>query len=1178
MQQGPALDEQNFQRHPLCGVPEGYDSVFLAGMARQSPYPVLHIAADDTRLEQVYEGLLFFAPDITVLRFPAWDCLPFDRVSPTGDVMGERLKTLSRLLRLFPSPQPSPGGRGGVIILTTIAAATQRVPPRAALEKSAFDMRAGARLDMTALQSFLAANGYHRTETVREAGEFAQRGGLFDIFPSGAEEPLRLDLFGEEIESIRAFDPLSQRTTEEREGLSLYPVSEVLLNEESIHRFRARYREAFGAVRDDDPLYESVSAGRKYAGMEHWISFFYDALETLADYLPNAMITLDHQVEESRQTRLQQIEDLYDARMSLMNAAQKGTAVYRPAPMEDLYLSGHAWSSVLGQHEVFDLSPFPPAPGQRDAGGRKARDFSSVRAQPDADLYAEIRDHIRSLNKPVLIAAYSEGSKERLSKILTEYGVKIKRDEALPLPNPLPEGEGTNGSLSRVSGEGRGEGETSIAVLGLDHGFETEDFCVLTEQDLLGDRLTRIAKKKKKSENFIFEVSQLHEGDYVVHEEHGIGQFLCLETVVVDDIPHDCLKLLYAGNDKLFVPVENLDVLSRYGSAEAGAVLDKLGGVAWQSRRAKVKKDLLELAEALLAIAAQRVLRKTEPVNKDEASYDKFSAGFPYPETEDQQKAIDAVLRDLSLEQPMDRLVCGDVGFGKTEVALRAAAVVAMAGFQVALIAPTTLLARQHYQTFQKRFNGMPVRIGLLSRFVTGKEAERVKDGVARGDVDILIGTHALLSESIKFRNLGLLVVDEEQKFGVKQKERLKELKDDVHVLTLTATPIPRTLQMALTGVRELSLITTAPIDRLAIRTFVLPFDPVVIRDALMREHHRGGQSFYVCPRIADLEGVEETLREIVPDLKIIVAHGRMGAEEMEAKMTAFYEGAYDVLLSTSIVESGLDIPNANTMVIHRADMFGLAQMYQMRGRIGRGKQRAYAYLTYDADKKLTKGAADRLHVIEQLDTLGAGFQLASHDLDLRGAGNLLGEEQSGHIKEIGVELYQQMLEEAVAVARTGRATEDEQPEAHFAPAINMGMPVMIPEGYIKDLNLRLSIYRRIAALADRAEIEGFAAELIDRFGPLPKDVENLLDLVEIKQLCRQAGVDRIDAGPKGAVVSFHPLAKLNLPALVAYISKQSGTVKLRSEDQKLVFMRPWEDLPDRVKGVHKVLKELAAL
>ncbi len=1133
-----ATRDASNNRHTLFGMPEGYDSVFLGKLAEKAAHPVIHVAADDLRFEQMHETLRFFAPGVEVLRFPAWDCLPYDRISPTSEVVGERLKTLSRLMHRQDGKP--------IIVLTTVSAIIQRVPSRDLLKNSAFSAKKGGRLDVHALQIFLSANGYHRTETVREAGEFALRGGLIDIFPAGSSEPLRIDLFGDEIEHIRAFDALSQRTTEDKDALDLYAVSEVLLTPEAIENFRTKYRELFGAVRKEDALYESVSEGRKYAGLEHWLPLYYDRLETLFDYVPQATVTLDNQAEQAREMRLSQIEDLYQARASMLKAEQRDTpAQYRPVPVALLYLPQAEWEKKLSDYETIDFSPFAPAPEQEDAGGRKGRDFGDIRAQSGADLYAVIASHIKSLNKKVLIAAYGNGSRDRLKHLLEEQGLYTSP-------------------------------KYDLAILGLEHGFETADLAVLTEQDLLGDRLSRTAKKKKKSDAFLFEISQLHEGDYVVHEDHGVGQFEKLETVVVDNIPHDCLKLIYAGGDKLFVPVENLDVLSRYGSEEAGAALDKLGGAAWQARKARVKKDLLALANELLKIAAARILRHSDPITLAPEIYEKFSAGFPYPETEDQQRAIEDALQDLEKDVAMDRLVCGDVGFGKTEVALRAASVAALSGHQVALIAPTTLLARQHYQTFVKRFHGFPVKTALLSRFISAKEADQTREDLAKGEVNIIIGTHALLSEKIKFNNLGLLIVDEEQKFGVKQKERLKQLKENVHVLTLTATPIPRTLQMALTGVRELSLIATAPIDRLAVKTFVLPFDPVVIRDALMREHYRGGQSFYVCPRISDIAELESELRKLVPELKLVVAHGQMGAEEIEEKMTAFYDGAFDVLLSTTIVESGLDIPNANTMIIHRAEMFGLAQLYQLRGRIGRAKQRAYAYLTYAQNKTLTKSAIQRLHAIEQLDSLGAGFQLASHDLDIRGAGNLLGEEQSGHIREIGVELYQEMLEEAVATAKQGGKII---PEAdHWSPQINLGMPVLIPENYIPDLNLRLSIYRRIAELADKQEIESFAAELIDRFGPLPGDVENLLKLVEIKQLCRSAGVARVDAGPKGALLAFHQSTKVNINKLVQYISKQPGTVKLRPEDQKLVVIKAWDELPQRLRGTHKILKELTEL
>ena len=1144
------------QHEILCGMPQGFDALYLARRARQSKKTIVYIASDDARYESFVESFRFFAHDLALKKFPAWDCLPYDRISPTTDVMGERLKTLSSLLQASSEPQ---------VIVTTISAILQRTAPRDALKHAAFSAVKGKTLDMKALQGFLLANGYHRTETVREAGEYALRGGLVDIYPSGADAPLRIDCFGDEIEEMRAFDPLTQITTEPRTELHLYPVSEVLLNETAINHFRAQYREAFGAVRQDDALYESISSGTRFAGMEHWLPFFYERLDTLFDYLPPEIeIYKDDHVDAALQAREQQVKDLYQARLTIMQAddAARRACGYRPAPLPLVFMSAEEWAAATDTLSHFMMSPFQPTPGQTGAGGSKSRDFGDIRAQNATGLYDEIKSYIEAQvrqNNKVLLAAYSEGAAERLRSILTEHGLKHIKP------------------VTHFDDSKRGSHDIEIAVVGIERGFACPGLVVLTEQDMLGDRLARIGKKKKKSDAFLYEISQLHEGDFVVHEEHGVGQFERLETVVVDGVPHDCLKLIYAGGDKLFVPVENLDVLSRYGSAEAGAVLDKLGGGAWQARKARVKRDLLALAQELLKIAAERILRETAPVRPPEVAYQKFESGFPYVETEEQQKAIDDVLEDLAKDRPMDRLVCGDVGFGKTEVALRAAAAVALSGGQVAVIAPTTLLARQHYQGFTKRFAGFGLNIGLLSRFVSPREADKIKSGLGRGDVQMVIGTHALLSEKIKFDNLMLLVVDEEQKFGVKQKERLKAIQDNVHVLTLTATPIPRTLQMALTGVRELSLITTAPIDRLAVKTFVLPYDGVVIRDALMREHFRGGQSFYVCPRIADLEDVEKDLRALVPELKIVVAHGQMTAEEMEEKMTAFYEGAFDILLSTNIVESGLDIPNANTMIIHRSEMFGLAQLYQLRGRIGRSKQRAYAYLTYDTGKKLTKMAEQRLHAIEQLDTLGAGFQLASHDLDIRGAGNLLGEEQSGHIREIGVELYQQMLEEAVAEAKSGGSRMAQSAE-FWSPQINLGTPVMIPDTYVADLNLRLSIYRRIAALQESAEIEGMAAELIDRFGALPQDVQNLLQIVAIKQLCRQAGIARVDAGPKGAVVTLHPSSRIDIPKLVQFMSKQGAHAKIRPEDQKLVFTRPWDDLPVRVKGVQKLILDLCAL
>lgn len=706
----------------------------------------------------------------------------------------------------------------------------------------------------------------------------------------------------------------------------------------------------------------------------------------------------------------------------------------------------------------------------------------------------------RSSGAKVLITAWTEGSLERLLQVLNEHGLERVK--------PV-------GALKEI--DGLAKGEAAAGVLSLESGFEVGNLVVIGEQDILGDRMVRRSKRRKRAADFISEVAGLDEGSVVVHAQHGIGRFVGLRTIEAAGAPHACLELQYADEAKLFLPVENIDLLSRYGGEGTEAQLDKLGGGAWQMRKAKLKKRLLDMADALIRIAAERLTRHAPVLTTPEGLYDEFAARFPYDETEDQDNAIEAVRSDLGAGRPMDRLVCGDVGFGKTEVALRAAFVAAMNGIQVAVVVPTTLLARQHFKTFAERFRGLPVRIQQASRLVGSKELALTKKEVAEGKTDIVVGTHALLGAGIKFANLGLLIIDEEQHFGVKHKERLKELKSDVHVLTLSATPIPRTLQLAMTGVRELSLITTPPVDRMAVRTFISPFDLLVIRETLMREHYRGGQSFYVCPRLADLEDVHAFLRSDVPELKVAVAHGQMPAGELEDIMNAFYEGRYDVLLSTTIVESGLDVPTANTLIVHRADMFGLAQLYQLRGRVGRSKVRAFALFTLPVNKVLTATAERRLKVLQSLDTLGAGFQLASHDLDIRGAGNLLGEEQSGHIKEVGFELYQQMLEEAVAEVKG----VDEIQDTGWSPQISVGTSVMIPDGYVPDLHLRMALYRRLGEITELKEIDAFGAEMIDRFGPMPIEVQHLLKIVYVKSLCRVANVEKLDAGPKGVVIQF---------------------------------------------------------
>jgi transcription-repair coupling factor (superfamily II helicase) len=1021
-------------------------------------------------------------------------------------------------------------------------------------------LNVGGRINLDRLVSFFQSNGYGRTDTVREPGEYAVRGGIVDVFPAGEASPLRLDFFGDTLDGVRRFDALTQRSTDKLDGIAIKPVSEVLLDHDAIQRFRTRYREQFGTVADDDALYEAVSAGRRAAGMEHWLPLYYETLETLFDYVPEAAVTLDYQAEDVRDTRLGMVADFYSARRTI---TVKNAPVYRPVKPELLFLDQKDWDAALAKRAVGQLSPFAAPAGTAgavDAGARPGRNFAEARANPKVNVFEAVQEAIRAEQRDgvrVAVAAFSEGAADRMTSVLRERGVEdVRRADGWAVLKKLA------------------RGSVGVVVLALDQGYRFEDLLLVSEQDILGDRLARVPKRRQSFDKFIAEVSNLNPGDLVVHAEHGIGRYDGLVTLEVGGAPHDCLRCLYAGDDKLFVPVENIEVLSRFGSEEATVQLDRLGGVAWQSRKARVKQRIRDIAQELIRVAAERQLRQGDPLQTPEGLYEEFAARFPYPETEDQLRAIAETLEDMASGKPMDRLICGDVGFGKTEVALRAAFVAAMTGSQVAVVVPTTLLARQHYRTFTTRFQGLPVRIGQLSRLVSGKEAAQVKQDLAEGRIDILVGTHAVLGKGVAFKHLGLLIVDEEQHFGVKQKEKLKQLKTNVHVLTLTATPIPRTLQLALSGVREMSIIATPPVDRLAVRTFVMPYDGVVVREAILRERNRGGQSFYVVPRISDLDDVKEGLTQLVPEIKVATANGRMGAAELEAVMSAFDDGAFDVLLSTNIVESGLDIPRANTMIIHRADMFGLSQLYQLRGRIGRGKIRAYAYLTLPEKKKLTDTAQRRLEVMQTLDQLGAGFTLASHDLDIRGAGNLLGDEQSGHIREVGIELYQHMLEEAVAAARSGVADLEEAKD-EWTPQIAIGTPVLIPEDYVPDLGVRLGLYRRISTLVDRRELDAFAAELIDRFGKLPPEVDNLLDIIAIKRLCRDAGVEKVDAGPKGAVITFRQNQFANPAGLVDFIQRQVGTAKLRP-DQKLVFIRSWDEPRERLTGINNLLQQLA--
>ena len=1146
----------------LASVPDGFDAFvaadfarMMAGAAHGRAAVFVHVARDGQRARAFQEAFAFAAPDLELLDFPSWDCQPYDRVSPNAAISAKRMLVLSRLAR-SQSSEERPR-----VLSTTVNALLQRVPPLKWTAAESFSAAPGNAVNMDELVRWLENNGFLRASSVRETGEYAVRGGILDLYAPGMPAPVRLDFFGDTLESIRAFDSESQRTTGQLRALDLVPMSEVQLTSESMKRFRQAYVVQFGAQTRGDTLYEAISEGRRHVGMEHWLPLFFGGADTLFDYIGGAPLFLDSLAEDAAGERLSQIRDYYEARKE-QHDADPARSPYKPLPSDALYLSPDGWRKALDENVTIRISPFaaPDSRGVFDCGGHIGRNFAPERADENINVFDSVVAHVRTAQadkRRVIIAGWSDGSRDRIGSVLGEHGLK-----------------GTEPVSSLAQALGVTPGKVALAVAGMEQGFEAGDLVVISEQDILGDRLVRQRRKTKKAADFLNEVASLSAGDLVVHVDHGIGRCVGLQAIDVSGAPHDCLEIHYAGGDKLFLPVENLELLSRYGSEDTEAQLDKLGGVGWQTRKSRMKKRIRDMAQELIKVAAARFTREAAKLEPPEALYEEFCARFPYDETEDQANAIESVLEDMAAGRPMDRLICGDVGFGKTEVALRAAFAAAINGKQVAVVVPTTLLARQHYKNFVARFSGLPIRIAQMSRMVTAADLREAKKGLADGTIDIIVGTHAVLGKGITFKDLGLVVVDEEQHFGVAHKERLKTRQAEVHVLTLSATPIPRTLQLALTGVRELSIIATPPVDRLAVRTFITPFDELLVREALLRERYRGGQSFFVCPRIEDIEDATSFLRKSVPEAKFVVAHGQMSAGELEDKMAAFYDGKYDVLVSTAIVESGLDIPTANTMIIWRADMFGLAALYQLRGRVGRSKTRAYALFTTPPNKQMTPQAEKRLKVLQSLDTLGAGFQLASHDLDIRGAGNLLGEEQSGQIKEVGYELYQQMLQDAVTALKAG---VEEQPEEVWSPTITVGTPVMIPEDYVPDLPLRMSLYRRLSTLNTDEEIETFAAEMIDRFGPPPAEVEQLFKLVAIKALCRRAHVEKVDAGPKGAIVAFRDNSFANPQGLVRFIAEQGSEAKVRP-DMRIVFMRDFETPAARLEGTRQILRTLVAI
>ncbi len=1131
--------EQNEQENfLLSGVTEGAEAFVINRFNEESA--VIFVAKNDKHLSKVKSYLKIITPHKRILEFPAWDIVPYGRTSPSAHIQSNRLKTLAFLAQK--------NNVENHVILTTINALSQYIIPQKNLREAGQILKTASTISPENLTKILNHLGYKHVSLVREAGEYAVRGGLIDIYPSGEDKGFRLDFFGDEIESISLFDPVSQRSYEKTSELTLIPASEVLLNDTTIKNFRKAYRYIAPVTSKNDMLYTAISEGLSWPAMEHWLPLFYTKLESFLDYIDNSVpIILPFEFYSLLKERLDNVKDYYQSRLNLTN--ENSEEIYAPVESKSFFETEKTLKKRLACRKTIQLSPFIES---------KNSSFIESKQLP---LFYESQKGYKSLletfeewmreqkQKHYIILTKTQASRQQIERLFknSKFSVVIVNclQEALKVKAP----------------------HITLLLGNIDRGITYEDITFIADTDLIG-KSYKLIHKKRRVEDVILQASSLSEGDYVVHTEHGIGRYESLETIKMQNIEHDCLKLIYEGGDRLFVPVENIEILSRYGGESERVSLDKLGGAAWQARRARAKERINELAEKLVAIAAQRQVKKAYPIKVPDGTFEEFCMAFPYTETDDQLHAIEDVISDLSSGKIMDRLVCGDVGFGKTEVALRAAFLSVMSGYQVAIIVPTTLLARQHYNSFVCRFKDFPVRVAQLSRMVSPKKAKQTKQEMKEGKVDIIIGTHALLSKDISFDRLHLVIVDEEQHFGVTHKEKLKALRHNVHMLTLTATPIPRTLQMALTGVRDLSIIATPPVDRLAIRTFIQKYDTVTVREALLRENFRGGQSFFVCPRLKDVRHMEEKLTKLLPELKIGVAHGKMPVKQLEETITAFINEEFDILLSTQIVESGIDMPNVNTIIIYRPDMFGLAQLYQLRGRVGRGNIRAWAWLVLDPRRKISPAAMKRLEVMQTLDNLGAGFSIASHDLDQRGAGNLLGEEQSGHIKEVGIELYQKMIEEAVNKAKDNPSIKQED---IWSTRINIGLTVMIPQDYISDLDVRMNLYRKIANIQDLEEQGQMEAELMDRFGALPQAVKNLLSVTQVKQRCKKIGIIQLDAGEKAVVVQFYNNIFKNPEGLINFIAQNATWVKLRP-DQSIVFTKKVTHERDKMLFIDEIL------
>lgn len=1140
----PPLPGAPGSRSDWSRLPGSSRALTLARLAAGIDRPLLILTPDPLTAERLLQELRFYrsgADDFPTLFVPDWETLPYDVFSPYQDIISDRLATLVRL----------PDLRRGIVV-SAVGTAMHRLPPRDYLLARSLELQVGQHLDIAEFRRRLADSGYRTVNQVLEHGDIAVRGSIIDLYPMGVSEPFRLDLFDDQIDSIRIFDPETQRSLDKVEAIRILPAREVPLVDDAIARFRANWRARFAGNPNNCPVYRDVSQGLAPAGVEYYLPLFYEYTECLFDYLPEDVVVVRIDAAAgSAEAFWEDVEARYEAGRH---------DVERPLlPPAEMFVD----PAVLDSRAA-DLAQICI----HGAGGPDTAVEFACSVPPQLPIDARAAEPLGVLRRfldefpgRVLLVAESDGRRETLIELLRGHGLRVQ-------------------IVAGWQAFAEGDSRLALTVAPLEAGAHITDppLAVIAESQLFGERAQqrRLRRRAQRDpDSIIRDLTELVQGAPVVHAEHGVGRYIGLQLLTVNGVEAEFITLEYADGDKLYVPVASLDLISRYtGVDPEHAPLHKLGSGQWEKARRKAAQRVHDVAAELLELHARRAARQGISQAVDDEAYRAFCQGFPFEETPGQLDAIEAVLGDLKSAKPMDRLVCGDAGFGKTEVALRAAFIAVQNGYQVAILVPTTLLAQQHYQTFQDRFADWPVCIELLSRFRTGKAQNEAIEGLKRGTVDIVIGTHKLLQAGIDYKRLGLVIIDEEHRFGVRQKEKIKALRADVDILTLTATPIPRTLNMALSDLRELSIIATPPQKRLAVKTFVREWDDALLREALLREIKRGGQVYFLHNKVETIEKTARQIEALLPEARVRVAHGQMPEKQLEQVMLDFYHRRFNVLVCTTIIETGIDVPSANTIIINRADKFGLAQLYQLRGRVGRSHHRAYAYLLVPSRKAMTADAVKRLEALEALEELGIGFTLATHDLEIRGAGEILGDEQSGHIQEVGFGLYMEMLERAVHALKAGKQPQLDRP-LDTGTEINLHIPALLPADYLPDVHNRLILYKRIASVRDEEALRDLREEMIDRFGVLPPPALNLFRQAELKSKASPLGIRKIDIGPRGGRIQFDAeSAAVDPQRLVGLLKRQPQTFRFDGPD-KLRIMAELEDIDARFKLLHDLMDEL---